>query len=804
MTVTATTHTAPGRAHKGRKSLFSDPFDEHRSVQVDQSCFLCQRDLVRHSKFRLALESATMSQRKLDLFAMYWDGHDIATFHQVADAILFSRRRSDGELTLFGSRRRVIFKNTIPMELHSDCGRCLPERGVYLAHRQCWQVARSVFPDQLERLLRFAVSTRALFPRPAAYPSQDLISLHGCSTWANLATPLGCLLVAIETKLPTELQDRLLRMLHGTPLWHMLHTREQAVPLIHKADRYNLDVRPVTVPVRGGLDGELKTLSASFETLFFVDYIKDLHFNTEKSRSGSIPVKDIATRGICFAVSKHGLRGLRIMYVDGSKSPWLGSTKGCLFGAAHGSDLQQLCMLKSAFTVIRIAFGASNLQSEGDRLIHGHKVIHPLWDRELFFDPDHYHAFRPLETGSLSIMIPYYRNWRAFHYLPLQFSNGYASGLTFYNARSGKCGVTVHGPVPRADDSQYTRKQLTETVTLGLKDGIATHFALGDDETFTAFHVRESGSVGSSPVISVTTSRGRKFNFGPHLYCQMLPNDHFFTEHWAGLNCPGDVPATGIFFHAPDIPDNPDTIMPALPKELGVCLATSARLSSPATTSAFNSTHWPSAACRVPPAIDTGLYAESSAHSVYSSTARLQDILALDVRQRGIRIVGLLVTHGDGTRESLGQWLPPDADAHASSAGFRHQRIYERALGSLSLVALDFHMRDLEAPLSAQSNLLIVSHIECRLEQPVVDGEDKGSKRYRSTSAAALPSFSRTAFPPGHPRGTRVVKSFSCSEQFADRLLVWWTTFAADEVAQVVQAAMQAAPVDAVLARVIG
>ncbi|KKF95486.1 hypothetical protein CFO_g2175 [Ceratocystis platani] len=754
MTATATTHTAPGRAHKGRKSLFSDPFDEHRSVQVDQT-----------------LESATMPQRKLDLFAIfahankfpsrllplgsvYWDGHDIATFHQVADAILFSRRRSDGELTLFGSRRRVIFKNTIPMELHSDCGRCLPERGVYLAHRQCWQVARSVFPDQLERLLRFAVSTRRL-------------------------------LVAIETKLPTELQDRLLRMLHGTPLWHMLHTREQAVPLIHKADRYNLDVRPVTVPVRGGLDGELKTLSASFETLFFVDYIKDLHFNTEKS-------------------SKHGLRGLRIMYVDGSKSPWLGSTKGCLFGTAHGSDLQQLCMLKSAFTVIRVAFGASNLQSEGDRLIYGHKVIHPLWDRELFFDPDHYHAFRPLETGSLSIMIPYYRNWRAFHYLPLQFSDGYASGLTFYNARSGKCGVTVHGPVPRADDSQYTRKQLTETVTLGSKDGIATHFALGDDETFTTFHVRESGSVGSSPVISVTTSRGRKFNFGPHLYCQMLPNDHFFTEHWAGLNCPGDVPATGIFFHAPDIPDNPDTIMPALPKELGVCLATSARLSSPATTSAFNSTHWPSAACRVPPAIDTGLYAESSAHSVYSSTARLQDISALDVRQRGIRIVGLLVTHGDGTRESLGQWLPPDADAHASSTGFRHQRIYERAPGGLSLLALDFHMRDLEAPLSARSNLLIVSHIECRLEQPMVEGEDKDSKRCRGTSAAALPSFSSTAFPPGHPRGTRVVKSFSCSEHFADRLLVWWTTFAADEVAQVAQAAMQAAPVDAVLARVIG
>ncbi|KAL5604063.1 uncharacterized protein BROUX77_004249 [Berkeleyomyces rouxiae] len=787
MIATTTTTTAYGRAHKGRRSLFSDPFDEHRSVQVDQSCFLCQRDLVRHGKFRLVLESPTMHQRRFDLFAMYWDGHDIATFHQVSDAILFSRRRTDGEITLFGSRRRVIFKNTIPMELHSDCGRCLPERGVYLAHRQCWQVSRSVFPDQLERLLRFAVSTRALFPQPAAYPSQDLISLHGCSAWANRATSLGRLLVGVETTLPTELQNRVMLLLHGTPLWHMLHTRVQAVPLIHEADRHNLDVGPVTQPVRGGLDGPLHTLSARLETLFFVNYVKDLCFNQDGPGLLSISVRDVPTRGICFAVSKHGLRGLKIMYADGSESQWLGSTKGCLFGAAHGTDLQQLCMLKSAFTVIRVAFGASNLQSEGDKFINHQKVIHPLWDRELFFDAGHYHAFRPLETGSLSIMIPYYRNWRTLHYLPLQFSDGYASGLTFYNNRRGKCGVTVHGPMPTVADSRYGKQRLTETVTLGTKEGIATHFALAAGEKFTAFHVRESGSVGSSPVISITTSRDRKFNFGPHLYCQILPNDHFFTEHWAGLSCPGDVPATGIFFHAPDIPDNPDTIMPALPKELGVCLARSARPSSPATTTVPVPT--PSAACRVPTAIASGLYTESSAHSVYSSTAALQDICALDIRQRGARILGMLVTHGDGTREALGQWLPPHCDTGSIGGAGRHQRIYERVGATPALAALDFHMRDLETPLSPRSNLLIISHIECR---------------HAHDDAAPVPSATTTAFPPGHSRGSRMVKSFSCDAAHADSVLVWWTSFAADEVALVARSEMQPAPVDAVPARVIG
>lgn len=156
---------------------------------------------------------------------------------------------------------------------------------------------------------------------------------------------------------------------------------------------------------------------------------------------------------------------------------------------------------------MRIAFGASNLQSEGDKTVHAHKAIHPLWDRDLFFDRGHHHAFRPLAVApSLSIMIPYYRNWRAFHYLPLRFAHGYASGLTFYNARTGKCGVTVHGPAPPQAAFRDGSGRLAETVSLGTKDGIATHFALADGEVFTAFHVRESGSVGSSPVISVSFS----------------------------------------------------------------------------------------------------------------------------------------------------------------------------------------------------------------------------------------------------------------------------------------------------------
>lgn len=65
--------------------------------------------------------------------------------------------------------------------------------------------------------------------------------------------------------------------------------------------------------------------------LFDQGYIREVGFNETADDLRSISLQSGEIRGMRFALGRFGLRGLRILYADGSMSSWLGSTSGCFF-----------------------------------------------------------------------------------------------------------------------------------------------------------------------------------------------------------------------------------------------------------------------------------------------------------------------------------------------------------------------------------------------------------------------------------------------------------------------------------------
>lgn len=254
--------------------------------------------------------------------------------------------------------------------ISKTCGYCQPENSLFVAHSACWKIVQRAGVSS-DRLYEFASQTTPLAPakREPGVP----LSMSELAAAVDGGTSLGRLIVSTADRLPEELGRKIMNevQLHATSFRRHGKMSEKEYKALLK-DSGVLFTRLATAQVsaipmlkrefeeaRGdvpGGDGEqLNTMYTRTVQLFGRNYISEIGFNKTADELSSIPVRSDKIRGVRFALGRFGLRGLRILYADGSLSGWLGNTSGCWFGNAEGRSLRDL----EVFADVRVPASAS-------------------------------------------------------------------------------------------------------------------------------------------------------------------------------------------------------------------------------------------------------------------------------------------------------------------------------------------------------------------------------------------------------------------------------------------------------------
>ena len=240
------------------------------------------------------------------------------------------------------------------------CGYCYPENDVFLSHLDCWKVAQRSGGCR-GRLFWFAFQTTPIAPRITDDPYFPRLTFN-LADIVNKETSLGNLITNGAHRLPEELHVKIMdEIQHGTTSFHrhenMTDDQYQTLvdspgSLFSRLTKVQLHSMPAIVPgvefgqalpeVPGKDDDQIQTLYIRTVSMFNQSYIQEVGFNNTDSSLVRIAVRSPDIRGMRFALGRFGLRGLRILYADGSASDWLGATSDCWFGNIRGRNIRDL------------------------------------------------------------------------------------------------------------------------------------------------------------------------------------------------------------------------------------------------------------------------------------------------------------------------------------------------------------------------------------------------------------------------------------------------------------------------------
>lgn len=189
----------------------------------------------------------------------------------------------------------------------------------------------------------------------------------------NGNTPLGKLLVQTSRRLPPELRENTMAILQqsvvdkrrnisltdaqyepirnsGNVLFAQLATVEYlTLPMLKRtpSGQPSFDLQPLRSPVSlqgwsTTKDVPVKSLWVRISNIFGRGYISEIGVDQSGDDVLSVPVSSRQVAGMRFALGRFGLRALRVLYDDGSKSAWLGDTSGSWFGNIRGTQLRNL------------------------------------------------------------------------------------------------------------------------------------------------------------------------------------------------------------------------------------------------------------------------------------------------------------------------------------------------------------------------------------------------------------------------------------------------------------------------------
>jgi len=224
------------------------------------------------------------------------------------------------------------------------CRGCRPDQVVFLAHKCCWKAVNHPPVTPSLRLLKLAQHTRPLGPPLSQDVYQRCLSRLGRQTQLgafSIETTLGSLLKQVVHRLPLELQCDILDYLEGSLFASLLKAKTVAPVLLNRLgpDKY---LKPRNIDL--GVAGTITTLHVESSNILGRSFLTRIGFNQPKDGSW-IPVQSPSIQGLQYALGEFGLRAVRIIYADGSRSTWLGDPSACWLGNVIGSDLQMLYVL---------------------------------------------------------------------------------------------------------------------------------------------------------------------------------------------------------------------------------------------------------------------------------------------------------------------------------------------------------------------------------------------------------------------------------------------------------------------------
>lgn len=256
------------------------------------------------------------------------------------------------------------------------CAQSDPDRVIFYAHRCCWKVANVPVLNDPIVLLRLAFQTRPFDNWPMYYRSQEFQALDDPSKepppplfelgtndllpidgrFFSKATELGSLVSRLG-QMPLEVQFEVTKRLNLTLFLSLLRTKTLVAQLLPQI-RESTTMKPETRTIDG--DGSFNSIHVRYRNIMGTSYLAAISFKRESGRDAlSIPVADRDVRGVQFSLGRFGLRGIRVLYEDGTRSPWLGEMSSCWIGFARGRDLSGLRVISN---VCLCSVGASGNQ----------------------------------------------------------------------------------------------------------------------------------------------------------------------------------------------------------------------------------------------------------------------------------------------------------------------------------------------------------------------------------------------------------------------------------------------------------
>lgn len=235
-----------------------------------------------------------------------------------------------------------------PRDSINNCSLCDPEDVIFVAHEDCWSASQHVSMSAKQWAI-FAYKTRPItLWRSAKAEAKGLRSLitSGSCLYSNTNTDLGRLLADISRR-PQELVDNIMIQSNGTAVNSLFKAGrlvQEVLPRLHLAIS-SKEPKEKTIAQQGD---SITSLYVTQTDILGETYISEIGFNG-KDPSLSIPLAgNQPIRGLQCAVSRFGLRAVRVLYSHMSPSPWLGEPSHSWMGTISGTDL---CQLRVIFDV---------------------------------------------------------------------------------------------------------------------------------------------------------------------------------------------------------------------------------------------------------------------------------------------------------------------------------------------------------------------------------------------------------------------------------------------------------------------
>lgn len=223
------------------------------------------------------------------------------------------------------------------------CGECQADQVMFLAHRCCWKAINHPRIVPSFQLLKLARHTRPIAPPQRRGGTQRLrrLSRETQLDAFDKTTVLGSFLGQVVRRLPLELQCNILDYLEGSLFASVLKAKTAATALLGRLGPDKC-VKPRIVHL--GKVEVVTSLHANSSNIRGRQFLTSLAFNQPRCDL-QIAVRSTKIWGLQYALGEFGLCGVRILYADESRSPWLGDPTSCWLGTTMGGDLQMLYAL---------------------------------------------------------------------------------------------------------------------------------------------------------------------------------------------------------------------------------------------------------------------------------------------------------------------------------------------------------------------------------------------------------------------------------------------------------------------------